>query len=401
MMRHMLDFMTDTDPGRWSIGDGDPRGYGYNYLEYEAKFTDIPNTPTITYDGPGGFVLNELRFKTSSFEPGRSTNNKKFTGIQWRLGEVSHPKTPFFEPGQPWKYEVNAIWELQSDKFAGTVAVPQSVIRKGGTYRARVRMRNGMMAWSHWSAPVEFVAGEPDLAGLRAGLAFNEIMYNPLGQAGVSAGEFEFLELKNIGESTLDLSGLFFSSGISFIFPEGSMLASGELFLLCRNRAALQRRYPGLVVNGIFEGKLANEGEAITLSAGIGAPVLSVAYDDAAPWPEQADGQGFSLVADKRSELGFRVSGTPGGSPGSDNSALAKPADDLVLTMTRLGNGMLRVSFTGVQGRSYSLETSPALDQAWQPLTNFFPETSGKVSRMISPRVSRERFFRLVTPAKP
>ena len=248
---------------------------------------------------------------------------------------------------------------------------------------------------------MEFVAGEPDLAGLRAGLAFNEIMYNPLGQAGVSAGEFEFLELKNIGESTLDLSGLFFSSGISFIFPEGSMLASGELFLLGINRAALQSRYPGLVVNGIFEGKLANEGEAITLSAGIGAPVLSVAYDDAAPWPEQADGQGFSLAADRESELGFRVSVIPGGSPGSDNSGLAKPADDLVLTMTRLANGMLRVSFTGVQGWSYSLETSPSLHQAWQPLSNFFPGTSGKVSRTISPRVSRERFFRLVTPANP
>jgi hypothetical protein len=401
MMQHMLDFMTDTDPGRWSIGDGDPRGYGYNYLEYEAKFTDIPNTPTITYDGPGGFALNELRFKTSSFEPGRSTNNKKFTGIQWRLAEVSNPKTPFFELGQPWKYELNPVWELEADEFVGTVAVPQSIIRKGGTYRARVRMRNGTMAWSHWSPPVEFVAGEPDLAGLRAGLAFNEIMYNPLGQAGVSAGEFEFLELKNIGESTLDLSGLFFSSGISFIFPEGSMLASGELFLLGINRAALQSRYPGLVVNGIFEGKLANEGEAITLSAGIGAPVLSVAYDDAAPWPEQADGQGFSLAADRESELGFRVSVIPGGSPGSDNSGLVKPVDDLVLTMTRLANGMLRVSFTGVQGRSYSLETSPSLDQAWQPLSNFFPGTSGKVSRTISPRVSRERFFRLVTPANP
>jgi len=72
----------------------------------------------------------------------------------------------------------------------------------------------------------------------------------------------------------------------------------------------------------------------------------------------------------------------------------------LALTMTRFANGMLLVSFTGVQGRSYSLETSPALDQAWQPLTNFYPETSGKLSRTISPRVSRERFFRLVTPAK-
>ena len=401
MMQHMLDFMTDTDPERWSIGDGDPSGYGYSYLEYEAKFTDIPNTPAITYDGPGGFALNELRFKTSSFEPGRSPNNKKFTGIQWRLAEVSNPKTPFFEIGQPWKYELNPVWELEADEFVGTVAVPQSAIRKGGTYRARVRMRNGTMAWSHWSAPVEFVAGEPDLAGLRAGLAFNEIMYNPLGQAGVSAGEFEFLELKNIGESPLDLSGLFFSSGISYIFPEGSMLASGELFLLGRNRAALQSRYPGLVVNGIFEGKLANEGETITLSAGIGAPVLSVAYDDAAPWPEQADGQGFSLAADRESELGFRVSVIFSGSPGSDNSGLVKPVDDLVLTMTRLPNGMLRVSFTGVQRRSYSLETSPSLNQAWQPLSNFFPETSGKVSRTISPRVSRERFFRLVTPVNP
>ena len=401
MMQHMLDFMTDTDPERWSIGDGDPSGYGYNYLEYEAKFTDIPNTPAITYDGPGGFALNELRFKTSSFEPGRSPNNKKFTGIQWRLAEVSNPKTPFFEIGQPWKYELNPVWELEADEFVGTVAVPQSAIRKGGTYRARVRMRNGTMAWSHWSAPVEFVAGEPDLAGLRAGLAFNEIMYNPLGQAGVSAGEFEFLELKNIGESPLDLSGLFFSSGISYIFPEGSMLASGELFLLGRNRAALQSRYPGLVVNGIFEGKLANEGETITLSVGIGAPVLSVAYDDAAPWPEQADGQGFSLAADRESELGFRVSVIFSGSPGSDNSGLVKPVDDLVLTMTRLPNGMLRVSFTGVQRRSYSLETSPSLNQAWQPLSNFFPETSGKVSRTISPRVSRERFFRLVTPVNP
>ena len=401
MMQHMLDFMTDTDIGRWSIGDGDPSGYGYNYLEYEAKFTDIPNTPTVAYVGPDGFPLNELRFKTSSFEPGRSTNNKKLTGIQWRLAEVSNPKAPYFELGQPWKYEVNPVWELEAGEFVGTVDVPQSVIRKAGTYRARVRMRNGTMAWSHWSAPVEFVAGEPDLAGLRAGLAFNEIMYNPLGQAGVSAGEFEFLELKNIGESTLDLSGLFFSSGISFIFPEGSLLSSCELFLLGRNRAALQSRYPGLVVNGIFEGKLANEGETITLSAGIGAPVISVAYDDAAPWPEQADGQGFSLGADRESELGFRVSVISGGSPGSGNSGLVEPADDLVLTVIRLVNGMLRVSFTGVRGRSYSLETTPALDQAWQPSTNFHPETSGKVSRTISPRVSRERFFRLVTPAKP
>ncbi len=184
-MQHMLGFMTDTDSGRWSVGDGDSRGYGYNYLEYEAKLTDIPNTPSIIYVGPDGFPLNELRFKTSSFEPGRSTNNKKFTGIQWRLAELSNPRTPFFEVGQPWKYELNATWELEAEGFVGSVEVPQSLVRKDGTYRARVRMRNGTMAWSHWSTPVEFVAGKPDLADLRTQLVFNEIMYNPLGQGGV------------------------------------------------------------------------------------------------------------------------------------------------------------------------------------------------------------------------
>ena len=401
MMQHMLGFMTDTDTGRWSIGDGDPHGYGYNYLEYEAKFTDIPKTPSVVYSGPNGFPLNELQFKSTSFEPGRPSNSSKFTGIQWRLAEVSNPKTPFFELGQPWKYEVNPVWELEADEFVGTVAVPQSIIRKGGTYRARVRVRNGTMAWSHWSSPLEFVAGEPNLGDLHTGLAFNEIMYHPLDQEDVTAGDLEFLELKNVGQTTLDLGGLFFTSGIEFVFPEGSTLAPGELFLVGKNQAALQIRYPGLVVDGVFDGRLANEGETITLSAGIDAPVLSVTYDDAAPWPLHADGLGLSLVLDTDSELGFRVGTIPGGSPGSDNSGLAKPADDLVLTVTRLGNGMLRVSFTGVQGRGYSLQASLALDQAWQPLNNFFPKTSGKVSRTISPRVSRERFFRLVTLANP
>ena len=396
MMQHMLGFMTDTDTGRWSIGDGDPRGYGYNYLEYEAKFTDIPNTPVIGYVGPDGFPLNELRFETSLFEPGRSTNNKKFTGIQWRLAAVSNPNTPFFEFGQPWKYEVNAAWELEADKFVQIVAVPQSVIRKGGTYRARVRMRNGTMAWSHWSAPVEFVAGEPHLTDLGANLVFNEIMYHPLGQAGVSAGEFEFLELKNVGETPIDLSGLFFSSGIRFVFPEGSTLTSGELFLLGKNRAALKSRYPGLAVNGIFEGNLANEGEKITLSAGLGAPVLSVAYDDAAPWPEQADGFGFSLVADAGSEIGFKVSATPGGTPG-----LANSAPEMLLAVVRLPNGKVRLSFAAEAGRSYSLLATPALDQAWESIANYSPKSSGTLAFVHSVKAGRERFFKLVTPAKP
>jgi hypothetical protein len=196
------------------------------------------------------------------------------------------------------------------------------------------------------------------------------------------------------------LGGLFFTSGIEFVFPKGSTIASGEFFLLGKNRAALRSHYPGLAVHGIYEGKLANKGETITLSAGLDAPVLSVTYDDAAPWPEKADGYGFSLNADATSELGFRASATLGGTPGREDPGLAKPLDDLILTVTRLANGMLEVSFAAEKGRSYSLQATHALGQGWQPLTHFYPEASGRMSRSISPQVSRE-FFRLVTPANP
>ncbi len=403
MMQHMLDFMTDTDPGRWSVGDGDPRGYGYNYLEYEAKFIDIPNTPSIVYVGPDGFPLNELRFKTSLFEPGRSTNNKKFTGIQWRLAELSNPRTPFFEAGQPWKYEVNATWVLEADEFVGSVVAPQSFVRKGGTYRARVRMRNGAMAWSHWSAPVEFIAGEPDITDLRTHLVFNEIMYNPLGQAGVGGDELEFLELKNIGGMTLDLSGLFFSSGIEFVFPKRTTLRSGEHFLLGRNQIALQGYYSGLVVNGIYKGRLANGGETVTLSAGLGAPVVSVTYDDVEPWSEFADGSGYSLVVDVDDEIGFRASAAIGGTPGGKNSDLVKPEpeDNLILAVTRLVNGQLRLSFEAEVGRSYSLLVTSVLGRAWLRLSNFTPESNGVIAVDIDFESGLNRFFKLVTPAVP
>ena len=401
MMNHMLGFMTDTDPGSWSIGDGDPRGYGYNYLEYESKFTDIPEAPVISYSGPEGFPLDALRFQSSSFKPGRSTNNKIFTGIQWRLAEVSNPKTPYFKQDQPWKYEINSTWEREGAELIRTVSIPQSFVRQGGTYRARVRMRNGTMAWSHWSTPVEFVAGEPNLAGLRENLVFSEIMYNPLGQEGKMEGDFEFLELKNIGDKALDLSGLFFSTGIQYVFPEGSIIDSGKYLILGRKREALRSRYPGLNVDGIYQGQIANEGETITLSAGLGVPVLSVTYDDAAPWPEQADGQGYSLSVDGSLELGFRASSISGGTPGRDDPGLVKPIEELILTVKRLPSGIFRVGFNAEVGRSYSLQATQAIGQAWESLSHFHPKANEFMSRIISPKVSRVRFFRLVAPARP
>src|SRR5258705_5979086 len=111
----------------------------------------------------------------------------------------------------------------------------------------------------------------------------------------IDGEEVEFLELKNTGAETIDLTGLSFSAGINFTFTNNTKLAPGEFFLLARNLAQLAAKYPGVAVNGIYTGKLDNGGEQLRLTTALSNTVLSVTYDDIAPWPLAADGFGFSL----------------------------------------------------------------------------------------------------------
>ena len=108
---------------------------------------------------------------------------------------------------------------------------------------------------------------------------------------------------------------------ISFTFTNGSLLAPGQFFVLGRNAAALASRYPGLVVNGIYTKKLGNGGDTITLLHPIGTELISVTYDNSAPWPLAPDGHGFTLVPvdpnnnpDVNNGLNWRGSSAPGGS---------------------------------------------------------------------------------------
>src|SRR5437762_8466775 len=111
--------------------------------------------------------------------------------------------------------------------------------------------------------------------------------------------EFEFIELKNAGTNTLNLSGLAFTSGVSFTFSNGTVLSPGQFFVLGRNAAALAGKYPGLAINGIYSGKLDNGGEKLTLSHPLGPAIFTVTYNDRAPWPVAADNFGFSIVPRK------------------------------------------------------------------------------------------------------
>ncbi len=184
----------------------------------------------------------------------------------------------------------------------------------------RARVLNG----ASWSALVEAVFYPPqDLSKL----ALTELMYHPPDVGITNSDEFEFVELKNTGTNTLNLSGLTFS-GISFTFTNGTTLAPGEFFVLVRNSIAFASKHPGVMVNGVYTGRLDNGGETITLSHALGGTIFSVAYDDSAPWSLAADGFGFSLVPINPgltqapdSGIKWRASTFVGGSPGADDPA--------------------------------------------------------------------------------
>ena len=165
-------------------------------------------------------------------------------------------------------------------------------------------------------------------------LVITEIMYHPApppaGNTN-SAENFEYLELKNVGATTLNLLGMSFTNGISYLFtPNSSLtnLAAGKTVLLVRNRAAFSSRYPGVTnVAGEYSGTLDNAGERLALVGAMLEPMLDFSYDN--QWYPITDGFGFSLVAVNENAPGinwgisssWRPSANFNGSPGTNDPA--------------------------------------------------------------------------------
>jgi hypothetical protein len=156
-------------------------------------------------------------------------------------------------------------------------------------------------------------------AGLLEDLRISEIMYNP-----VQGDDYEFIELINAGSTTLDLTGVQFTAGITFTFG-ANQLPSGERIIVVKNLDALKtiHNLEGVrVANPLtFGGRLDNGGEKLTLADAQGTVIVSVDYDDSGAWPGRADGFGSSLeVLDARGDSNdpdnWRPSAEFNGSPG-------------------------------------------------------------------------------------
>ncbi len=152
-------------------------------------------------------------------------------------------------------------------------------------------------------------------------LIVSEINYHPSDDETLESDDFEFIELQNIGDIRLDLAGYRLTDGVDYTFPTGSILESDERVVLVRNPAAFALRYPGIVVSGVYTGKLRNSRDVITILDVDGVVVTSFEYLDDYPWPVRADGQGFTLVrlrptGDPNDAASWRSSAVRNGTPG-------------------------------------------------------------------------------------
>lgn len=171
-------------------------------------------------------------------------------------------------------------------------------------------------------------------AGLLQNLRITEIMYDPLG-----GSNFEFIELQNIGNEPINLSGVRFTEGIRFTFPDIT-LVPGESIVVVRDLDAFETRY-GQEINvaGKFDGKLDNGGERIRLEVtSINAGIHDFEYDD---WFPAADGSGFSLdlvdrslpVSNWNNKQNWTASLTINGTPGSSSTFSIRIPESQTLTL--------------------------------------------------------------------
>jgi hypothetical protein len=150
-------------------------------------------------------------------------------------------------------------------------------------------------------------------------LVISEIHYNPADAQGADA-DFEFIEIVNTGAAAVNLEG-FTLEGISYTFPAGATIAAGEYIVIAANSANYAGTYQTFQWTA---GDLDDGGETITLRDAYAQIVSEVTYDDAAPWPTDAAGNGPTLALidtalDNSDPANWAASVAPGGTPGAVN----------------------------------------------------------------------------------
>jgi CotH kinase protein/Concanavalin A-like lectin/glucanases superfamily/Lamin Tail Domain len=193
-----------------------------------------------------------------------------------------------------------------------------------------IELRAGSTANSRWVSSLTTPA-TPTPA--QQSLRVTELMFAPpvpspaelAAAPGTTAGDYEFIELRNTGTIALDLKNCAFTDGIGFVFPSLT-LAPGQSVVLVRNPTAFTARYgTDVPIAGTYTGALDNAGDRIRLADAVGETIVDFSYDTL--WYPPTDGGGHSLVSRSNQPdhatcdqaIHWAISGASGGSPGASD----------------------------------------------------------------------------------
>ncbi len=201
------------------------------------------------------------------------------------------------------------------------------VLNQSTTIQVRVRDGNS------WSPINEATFLIDSALATSESLVISEIMYDPLATteeesaAGHSKSDFEYIELFNASGVTIDLSGVSFVEGIRFDFrsADQTTLRPGAYLVLVADRDAFTMRYgTGIPIGGEYGRNLNNDGEVLEIANAAFQTLKRFEYGDRDPWPEETDGEGYSLELtnpndnpDPADPAHWTVAEDPGGSPGA------------------------------------------------------------------------------------
>jgi hypothetical protein len=231
-----------------------------------------------------------------------------------------------------------------------------------GTTIVKARVKVG----ENWSAlrEIKFVNANEDFSDLKV----TEIHYHPndsiIGTDTISGKSFEFFELKNTGEKSINLSGIKFTSSINYGYQNNEVLAPNQFHVIASKPKWFYERH-GRVPSGNFEKNFSNSGEQVIITTTAGNEIINVTYSDTGPWPEEADGEGYSLSARLRYPEGspndpeyWKRSTFYDGSPFADDPGIIDSKEEIEISSNTVAiypnptKGLIKIKITEQQQKA-------------------------------------------------
>ncbi len=319
------DFRRDVNPGRWRSDQFDLYTRDEHFLAQKDFIVSryLPVRTQIVVDQlRRGNVYPDVDAPVFSQHGGRVPK-----GFPLTLVEAEDAQTFYTLDGSDPRIAGGGI-NSNASRYRAAIVLTENV-----TVKART-IKDG-----EWSALSEatFRASVP---ASPESLRISEVHYHPSdsSEAEIAAGfadadEFEFVELINISNDSIDLSDVQFvraevdgeTEGIDFRFGTGAVnsLEPNQRVVVVENLDAFRLRYgEGVLVAGQWIGGLSNSRERLTLMAGE-STIHEFTYRD--DWYPSTDGRGSSLesidpaskdLSSWNQQSGWRSSLSFGGSPG-------------------------------------------------------------------------------------